>query len=119
MKIKCMIAFFLVFICTEIFALDMDNIVAYPVPFNPKKHSRLTIGYPSGSPGATDYSVKVEIFDINGDLVTKRSGSQFPVYWNGRNNSGRYVKPGMYIIRVEAVNDNDYGRKNIRILINY
>ena len=119
MKLKFVIVFFLISACTLLFAIDMGKIVAYPVPFNPKKQNRLTIGYPSGVAGAADYNVKIEIFDINGDLVTKKNGSQFPLYWNGRNDSGRYVKPGMYIIRVAAENDSEYGKKNIRILVNY
>lgn len=119
MKLKLVVAILLISGCAGLFAIDMDKVVAYPVPFNPKKQSRITIGDPTGTIGATAYSIKIEIFDINGDLVTKKSGSQFPLYWNGRNDSGRYVRPGMYIIRVVAENDNDYGKKNIRILVNY
>lgn len=109
----------LVSISTLLFAIDMDKIVAYPVPFNPKK-TVLKIDNPS-SPGASTHTIHVEIFDINGDLVTRKNSSSLPVLWNGRNNSGRHVKPGMYIIKVEAEDSTtgDYGKKNIRILVNY
>lgn len=117
MKLKLVIVLLLISVCNTLFAVEMDKIAAYPVPFNPKKHQRITIGEPSVV--LAGYNIKIEIFDINGDLVTKRTGSQFPVYWNGRNDSGRYVKPGMYIIKVVAENDNEYGRKTIRILVNY
>ncbi|HOP28263.1 MAG TPA: FlgD immunoglobulin-like domain containing protein [Spirochaetota bacterium] len=117
MKLKLMIVLLLISVCNTLFAVEMDKIAAYPVPFNPKKHQRIIIGEPSVV--LAGYNIKIEIFDINGDLVTKRTGSQFPVYWNGRNDSGRYVKPGMYIIKVVAENDNEYGRKTIRILVNY
>ena len=92
----------------------MKDVIAFPVPFNPKKQNRLEI-----SGVVFTGSIKVVIFDINGDIVIKKRGSQFPVYWNGRNGSGRYVKPGLYIIRVVAENDSEYGKKNIRILVNY
>jgi len=119
MKIRFLAVLLAVSVCNTLFAIDMDEIAAYPVPFNPKKHNRITVGYPAGVAGAVDYSVKIEIYDINGDFVSKRTGSRFPVFWNGRNDSGRYVKPGMYIIKVTAENENDYGRKTIRILVNY
>ncbi|HOP62503.1 MAG TPA: hypothetical protein PK358_07480 [Spirochaetota bacterium] len=117
MKVRFFIIVLIISVCSGLFAIDMNKIVAYPVPFNPKKQNRITIGDPSAV--LAGYNVKVEIFDINGDIVLKRHGSQFPVYWNGRNGSGRYVKPGMYIIRVVAENDSEYGKKNIRILVNY
>jgi flagellar hook assembly protein FlgD len=119
MKIRLLTALLIIFISNTLFAIDMDKIAAYPVPFNPKKINKITVGYPAGVTGNADYNIKIEIFDINGDFVAKRTGSQFPVYWNGRNHSGRYVKPGMYIIKVVAENDNEYGRKTIRILVNY
>jgi flagellar hook assembly protein FlgD len=117
MKIRFLTALFIFIICNTLYAIEMDKIVAYPVPFNPKKHQRITIGEPSVI--LSGYNIKIEIFDINGDFVAKRTGSQFPVFWNGRNDSGRYVKPGMYIIKVVAENDNEYGKKTIRILVNY
>lgn len=119
MKLKLVIALLSVAACTGLFAVEMDKIAAYPVPFNPKKQNRITIGYPSGVTGPAVYNIKIEIYDINGDRVASRSGSQFPLYWNGRNDSGRYVRPGMYIIKVVAENDSEYGKKNIRILVNY
>ncbi len=117
MKIRLLTALLIIFISNTLFAIDMDKIAAYPVPFNPKKHQKISVGEPSVI--LAGYNIKIEIFDINGDFVAKRTGSQFPVYWNGRNDSGRYVKPGMYIIKVVAENDNEYGRKTIRILVNY
>jgi hypothetical protein len=123
MKTKLIIAILMISVCNTLFAIDMDKIAAFPVPFNPKKHNRIAVGYPAGVTGNANYNIKIEIFDINGDFVAKRTGVQFPVYWNGRNDSGRYVKPGMYIIKVVAESDsagyNEHGKKNIRILVNY
>ncbi len=119
MKNRLLAAALIISASSGLFAIDMDKIVAYPVPFNPKK-TVLKIDNPS-SPGASTHTIHVEIFDINGDLVTRKNSSSLPVIWNGRNNSGRYVRPGMYIIKVEAENSTtgDYGKKNIRILVNY
>ncbi len=123
MKLKLIVGILLISVCNTLFAIDMDKIAAFPVPFNPKKSNRITVGYPAGVTGTVNYNVKIEIFDINGDFVAKRTGSQFPVYWNGRNGSGRLVKPGMYIIKVTAESDsagyNEHGIKTIRILVNY
>lgn len=103
------------------YAYDMKNIAAYPVPFNPQKNA-LTIGTP-GLTSAVPHSIRIEIYDINGDSVIKKSASQFPVYWNGRNSSGRFVKPGLYIVKIEIDDDidqkGDYGKKVIRILVDY
>ncbi len=109
----------LLLVCSAGFSFDMKNIVAYPVPFNPR-NGVLTVGYPASYSGASADQVKVVIYDINGDRVIEKNRSQLPLYWNGRNRSGRLVKPGMYIIKVTVENENgDYGKKIIRILINY
>ena len=97
----------------SVIAYDMKNIIAYPVPFNPKK-SVLKIDNPDS------YSLEVKIYDINGDIVCSKSGSSDPVIWNGRDENGRYVKPGLYLIKVTAENAaGDYGKKIIRILVDY
>jgi len=101
------------------YSADMKYVVAYPVPFNPRSNV-LTIGYPSSHSGVTSYNVKVEIFDINGDRVAEKKRSLLPLKWNGRNSGGRMVKPGMYILKVTLENDEgDYGKKIIRILVDY
>ncbi|PKL17396.1 MAG: hypothetical protein CVV49_11310 [Spirochaetae bacterium HGW-Spirochaetae-5] len=100
-----------------LYALDMKSIVAYPVPFNPEK-TKLIVDNPAASFGA--HKVLLSIFDVNGDMVLKKTLSAFPVYWNGRNGGGRLVKPGLYIIKIEIDDDNgDYGKKIIRILVDY
>ncbi len=113
----------LFFITSRPYALEIGDIVAYPVPFNPKKGpvKYLTIGNaPNKAPIDTD-RLKIEIFDVNGDLVWARHFTSSTAMWNGRNDSGSLVKPGMYIIKVTAEKSStgDFGRKIIRILINY
>ncbi len=111
----------LAFFCSETLqAVDTGKIIAYPVPFNPRKGDRvLTIEHKSG---ITTYSVKVEIFDVNGDLVFKRKFSTLPAHWNGHNDRGNLVKPGFYIMMLDiegAGTDHSQGKKMIRILVNY
>lgn len=107
----------------EIHALSTKNLIAYPVPFNPKKGGvkYITIG---NSPSVAALSVDkivIEVFDINGDLVIKKEFNSSEARWNGRNDNGRLVKPGLYIIKVTGENSmtGDYGKKLIRVLIKY
>lgn len=94
---------------------DMKNIVAGPVPFNPKKDFKLNIYNPDS------HTLEINIYDINGDLVCTKSGSSNPVIWNGRDESGKYVKPGLYIIKIitDDTLTGNYGKKIIRILVDY
>ena len=104
-------------LCGPLFSLDMEGVIAYPVPLNPNRH-QLTL-HDKGTLPSVD-SIKVEIFDINGDLVLARSYGVFPITWNGRNGSGKMVKPGLYIIKVTAEDAaGGYGKKIIRILVDY
>jgi hypothetical protein len=119
MKIITKIIIAVLVICSHTaYSFDLKDIAAYPVPFNPQKKT-LTVDNPAGTLGP--HKVLLSIYDINGDLVIKKTLSTFPVKWNGRNSSGRYVKPGLYILKVEVDDDDDahYGKKIIRILIDY
>lgn len=110
---------FLIILPGNVYSMDMKNIIAFPVPFNPKIHNNIEIGNkPATSVGPID-KVKIEIYDINGDSVFKRDYSSLNVYWNGRNNSGKIVRPGLYIIKVTLENSatGAYGKKIIRILV--
>lgn len=104
----------------QVNAYDMKNVIAYPVPFNPKKHTAVTIENQI-APLTSAYNINVEIFDINGDSVRTLSGVGPQLVWNGRDSSGRYVKPGLYMIKVTVENSStgDYGKKVIRILVDY
>ncbi len=113
---KILIIFIIIFSQTA-YSLDLKDLAAYPVPFNPQKKT-LTIDNPSGTLGS--HKVTVSIYDINGDEVITKTLSSFPVKWNGRNSSGRCVKPGLYILKIEVDDDSgEYGKKIIRILIDY
>ena len=109
--------------CNSLYGLTANEIIAYPVPFNPKKNT-LTIGTNVSGTPLTGYSVNVLIYDINGDLIIKKTASG-NIKWNGRNKSGRIVKPGLYILKVEIERDDtgsnksEFVKKIIRILIDY
>jgi len=101
-------------------ALSLKGVVAYPVPFNPDTRT-LSLKNADGPDPAAN-SVKIQIFDINGDSVFSRQYSSLSSFkWNGRNGAGRKVKPGMYIIKVTAEDESvgGYDRKMIRILVDY
>lgn len=101
-----------------LFALDLDNIIAYPVPFNPKYH-KLNIANKPGTTLPADINrVDIKIHDINGDLVFSRQYTGIPIIWNGYNNRGKRAKPGLYIIRVQVETlTGEQGIKIIRIVI--
>ncbi len=110
--------FCIFYICltTKVFPLDVGNIIAYPVPFNPNIHNNLSF---KDIP-LTALKIKIEIFDINGDSVFSREySSSSNVLWNGRNSNGKIVKPGLYIIKITLETaTGDYGKKIIRVLVN-
>lgn len=120
MKLTNRIVFIIILICSQAaYAISLKDAAAYPVPFNPKKKT-LTIDNPPPAASLGSHKVILSIFDVNGDLVIKKSLSAFPARWNGRNSSGNYVKPGLYIIKVEVDDDDGtYGKKIIRILVDY
>ena len=82
MKLRNKIIIILILLLSQsLYALDISGIVAYPVPFNPQK-TKLTINDLAVTLGS--HSITLAVFDINGDLVIKRSMSSFPLFWNGR-----------------------------------
>jgi hypothetical protein len=121
--IKPLIMFFIcLFTGSVAFAdIDMSATHAYPVPYNPKKSTKKTISFAGWPGGVTITSVKMEVFDINGDKVISRVFSvPASVRWNARNESGKMVSPGMYIIKLSIEDsDGDFGKKIIRVLIAY
>lgn len=104
----------------QLFSLNAERIVAWPVPFNPSRHM-LTVDYAPGAVKDTPAPDRIQmtVFDINGDRVFEGTYSALPVYWNGRNTGGNTVHPGMYIIRlvVEQVPLGTLERRVIRIVV--
>ncbi|MFA5518980.1 MAG: FlgD immunoglobulin-like domain containing protein [Spirochaetota bacterium] len=114
-------AMFIFILISSIYAVDIKSVVAYPVPFNPQ-NEKLTIGYPQSNLPAGIKS-RVTVFDINGDVVTVINGSasgKVACKWNGRRSNGEYVKPGLYLLKIEiSDNDGGYWKKTLRVLVKY
>lgn len=110
---KIFFLFFVVMACSA-HALDKSKIIAYPVPFNPN-NTVLTVRDDNLAGGV----MKVEVMDINGDKVHSGSVSGSTYAWNGRNDKGHSVKPGLYIVKVtiEVPGSTTFERKLIRILV--
>jgi len=103
--------------------IDMSGVYAYPVPYNPKKSSAKVMQF-RGLP--VSGTVKMEVFDINGDRVLSRTFSPASsAQWSARNEKGKLVSPGMYIIKLSldvpnaTPSDDNFGKKIIRVLIAY
>ena len=115
---------FIFILISNIYAVDIKSVVAYPVPFNPQ-NEKLTIGYPQshGNDFLTGIKSKGTVFDINGDVVTVINGSasgKVACIWNGRRSNGEYAKPGLYLLKVEiSDNEGGYWKKTFRVLVKY
>ena len=88
----------------------------YPNPFNPE--TKIEFGLPK--PGL----VTINIYDINGHLVSKlmaekKSAGYHSVIWDGRNRSGITVSTGMYFYHFKAgdFGNNEAGLSQTRKMI--
>jgi hypothetical protein len=77
------------------FALSQN----YPNPFNPTTNIEFAI--------PQRQSVKLEVYDILGRLVTTLANSDMPagtykVIWNGKDSNGLSVATGLYLYRLQA-----------------
>ena len=105
----------------ELSAQNFNSLIAYPVPYRVSR-GPLTIGFGSPEAPVANLTVDCTIYDIYGDEVFSRSGGSVRVIWSGRNNSGRIVKPGLYIIKLKIEDHNDNNKtykKLIRIVVDY
>ncbi len=77
------------------FALSQN----YPNPFNPTTNIEFAIPH--------NETVKLEVYDILGRLVTTLANSDMPagtykVIWNGKDSKGQSVASGLYLYRLQA-----------------
>ena len=82
----------------------------YPNPF--KDRTSISFSLPD------DGIVSLSIYDINGRIVCDLSSKYYPsgisaLTWNGEDNQGRAVVPGIYLCRFVAGNQS----KSIRIIV--
>nr|MBC8368068.1 ASPIC/UnbV domain-containing protein [bacterium] len=92
----------------EVPSLKLALLAPYPNPFNPSTEIRFQL------PQAN--SVKASIYDLNGRLVRRLlediflSAGEHSFRWDGRDDGGRVLASGVYLLRFEA-GGRKYGRK--------
>ena len=111
----------IVFFCLNIVtvtAAPINGIIVYPVPLNPGKQT-LTIEDRGGGYSGKNVIVRVQVFDINGDLLFDRNYTSLPIYWKGYSTSGKSVSNGFYIIKlsIEELDTGTISKKKFRILV--
>lgn len=93
---------------TALFPEHFDFRGPFPHPIVMKEPAEFHIDLPPGEEGAQD--VRIEIYTVVGDLVrgdwgvqledTYLPGSAIRLSWDGRNDAGRYVAPGLYFLKL-------------------
>ncbi len=86
----------------DIQSLLADRLGAHPNPFNPST----TISFELSKAG----HVKLEIFNVNGALITTladevREAGRHDILWNGRDAKGVSVATGIYFYRLDAAGE--------------
>ncbi|OGR51920.1 MAG: hypothetical protein A2049_07730 [Elusimicrobia bacterium GWA2_62_23] len=77
--------------------------VAYPNPFRPKTHRRVTFTIPEQIAAS---GVEIKVYTSEGELVKKLDSPS----WDGRNEAGVMVASGVYLFRVKTGKDAAVGR---------
>jgi flagellar hook capping protein FlgD len=85
---------------------------AYPNPFD----SQMSLTYSLAMPGRAG----VEVYDVAGRLVRRLGGDRVAagehrVEWDGRDDSGRALEPGMYFYRLNVDGRVSEARKAVRL----
>lgn len=75
--------------------------------FNPEKGENIKIYYKILAPGIVD----IKIFNLSGEIINsyskKYSNATYDyLYWDGKNNAGKYVGRGIYFITVKQQKEN-------------
>ena len=115
---------------------NLGDIFAYPNPYSPFKYTVTSRDFPGENIVKVQYELKqdceidVKIFNLVGDLVYSKhydkgvpqisAGGYSPTWieWNGKNNDGRYVSDGGYILQITAKPDSGkIEKKYVKILV--
>ena len=90
----------------------LQNVVIEPNPFTPNAdgiNDEIQIRFAIGNLNA-DRDIQVQIFDLSGRPVWRQTqigfGEQHFI-WNGRDNRGQTVPPGLYVCKIEVDTDAD------------
>ncbi|MDD5688552.1 MAG: carbohydrate-binding protein [Elusimicrobia bacterium] len=90
-------------------ATNLINVKIYPVPYNPAKHVQgLKIE------GITAGAV-AKIYTVGGELLKElvESGNSGSIVWDGKNEGGKEVASGIYILYIEGTT----GVKKVKIVV--
>ena len=82
--------------------MAMSSVSAYPNPFNPTTIIQFDLEQAQ--------RVRVDVFNLHGSLVRNLSDEELPsgahsIQWNGKDNGGRTMGSGAYIVVVESALD--------------
>lgn len=73
-----------------------------PNPFNPETTIRYRL--------AESVQVRLDIYDVTGQLVRSQVAGEHRALWNGRDNGGNEVSSGIYFYRLKAGDFEDTKR---------
>lgn len=99
-------------------AEPLDGVILYPVPLNTSTQT-LTVEDRNRVYNGKSILVKLQVYDVNGDLLFDRNYNAFPIYWKGYSTSGKRASSGVYFIKlsVEELDSGTINKKIYRILI--
>jgi hypothetical protein len=87
-----------------------SELTVSPNPFSPDNDGYDDVTIISGQIAEKNARIKAEIYDIRGRLIRilrdkTYNGQDFNLVWDGKDNNGRQVRMGIYIIYFQALND--------------
>lgn len=95
------------FIVNDAAEIRLSQVFNYPNPF----YDNTRFEFKDNKNGSVLQAV-IRIYDLHGDFVVELPGNSSngtnlpgPIYWDGRNSSGDFIAPGVYIYTIE-VRDN-------------
>ncbi len=104
----------------------LKNLFCYPNPFSPfTNNGKLYIQYQLEK----NVDLRIVIYTLTGDVVysksyekgieniTRAGQGTYQIEWDGKNNDGRYVADGGYILQIIANDGNVIIKKFVKILI--
>ena len=117
----------IIFLLTvNVSASNLENIFCYPNPFSPYTgEGKLNIQYQL----TKDAGIKITIYNLIGDVVytktyekgisdiSKAGQGSYEIEWDGKNNDGRYVADGGYILQIKADDGSNIVVKYIKIKV--
>ena len=100
--------------------VPVSMVINYPNPFSTGTHFSFTLGDVSSS-----VEIQIQVYSITGEPVktltynmSDPSGSMFDFYWDGTNDNGNKLSPGVYPYRVIFKGENGaYSETSQKLII--